>query len=74
MFVSIFSAGVVDTWGEGGGSYGSPQWEVVHDFQLCVFVAKLRVPSDNWITQVIGCLALSWTLVAITLVKGMQVE
>jgi len=40
--------GVVDTWGEGGGSYGSPQWEVI------------------------GCLALSWTLVAITLVKGMQ--
>ena len=72
MFVSIFSAGVVDTWGEGGGSYGSPQWEVVHHFQLVLFVAKL--PSDNWITQVIGCLALSWTLVAITLVKGMQVE
>ena len=37
LFV-IFYLGVVDTWGEGGGSYGSPQWEVVtllnNDFEL----------------------------------------
>ena len=29
LLFDIFSLGVVDTWGEGGGSYGSPQWEVL---------------------------------------------
>ena len=36
-FVFFLSSGVVDTWGEGGGSYGSPQWEVA--FPLLILIS-----------------------------------
>ena len=36
--------------------------------------SKQQIDTTIWKSQVIGCLALSWTIVALTMVKGMQVH
>lgn len=60
------SIGDVDTW----ANYGEPQWEVKIIKHLKLIQAETKVFES----QVIGCLALSWTIVALTMVKGMQVH